>query len=134
MGKITVETCEIEGLKISYPLRYSGDARRIFEVETYNYNDFVGLVEFEVFVQTSVLLQEGVYWCGLHLETFSQEALVKSDPKRRSLRRAADLRKDPATLAVAVMECLRSEEQRRSSSSLSPERIQHMVFGTVGLR
>ena len=37
MGKITVETCEIEGLKIITPTVF-GDARGYF-METYNYND-----------------------------------------------------------------------------------------------
>jgi dTDP-4-dehydrorhamnose 3,5-epimerase len=36
MGKITVETCEIEGLKIITPTVH-GDARGYF-IETYNYN------------------------------------------------------------------------------------------------
>ena len=38
MGKITVETCDIEGLKIITPTVY-GDKRGYF-METYNYNDF----------------------------------------------------------------------------------------------
>ena len=38
MGKITVETCEIEGLKIITPTVF-GDTRGYF-METYNYNDF----------------------------------------------------------------------------------------------
>ena len=38
MGKITVETCGIEGLKIISPAVF-GDARGYF-METYNYNDF----------------------------------------------------------------------------------------------
>ena len=38
MGKITVETCEIEGLKIITPAVF-GDERGYF-METYNYNDF----------------------------------------------------------------------------------------------
>ena len=38
MGKITVETCEIEGLKIITPAVY-GDERGYF-METYNYNDY----------------------------------------------------------------------------------------------
>ena len=38
MGKITVETCEIEGLKIITPIVY-GDERGYF-METYNYNDY----------------------------------------------------------------------------------------------
>ena len=38
MGKIKVETCEIEGLKIITPTVF-GDERGYF-METYNYNDF----------------------------------------------------------------------------------------------
>ena len=38
MGKITVETCEIEGLKIITP-EVHGDARGYF-MEVYNFNDF----------------------------------------------------------------------------------------------
>ena len=38
MGKITVETCEIEGLKVITPAVF-GDERGYF-VETYNYNDY----------------------------------------------------------------------------------------------
>ena len=38
MGKITVETCEIEGLKVITPQVF-GDNRGYF-METYNYNDF----------------------------------------------------------------------------------------------
>lgn len=38
MGKITVETCHIEGLKVITPAVF-GDERGYF-METYNYNDF----------------------------------------------------------------------------------------------
>ena len=38
MGKITVETCHIDGLKVITPQVF-GDARGYF-METYNYNDF----------------------------------------------------------------------------------------------
>ena len=38
MGKIQVETCEIEGLKVITPTVF-GDERGYF-METYNYNDF----------------------------------------------------------------------------------------------
>ena len=38
MGKITVETCEIEGLKVITPKVFE-DERGYF-VETYQYNDF----------------------------------------------------------------------------------------------
>ncbi len=40
MGKITVETCEIEGLKVITPTVF-GDARGYF-FESYNYNDYKG--------------------------------------------------------------------------------------------
>ena len=49
MGKITVETCEIEGLKIITPTVY-GDNRGYF-METYNYNDFKEAGIDQVFVQ-----------------------------------------------------------------------------------
>lgn len=39
MGKITVETCAIQGLKVITPTVF-GDARGYF-VETYNYNDYM---------------------------------------------------------------------------------------------
>ena len=38
MGKITVETCDIEGLKVITPTVF-GDERGYF-METYNYNDY----------------------------------------------------------------------------------------------
>ena len=38
MGKIKVETCEIEGLKVITPTVF-GDERGYF-METYNYNDY----------------------------------------------------------------------------------------------
>ena len=56
MGKITVETCEIEGLKIITPTVF-GDARGYF-METYNYNDFKAAGIPEVFVQVISLHQK----------------------------------------------------------------------------
>ena len=41
MGKITVETCEIEGLKVITPTVF-GDARGYF-METYHYEDYFSL-------------------------------------------------------------------------------------------
>ena len=49
MGKITVETCGIEGLKIITPAVY-GDERGYF-METYNYQDFQEAGIREIFVQ-----------------------------------------------------------------------------------
>ena len=49
MGKITVETCHIEGLKVITPQVF-GDARGYF-METYNYNDYKEAGIDQVFVQ-----------------------------------------------------------------------------------
>ena len=49
MGKITVELCDIEGLKIITPA-VSGDERGYF-METYNYNDYKAAGIDMIFVQ-----------------------------------------------------------------------------------
>lgn len=49
MGKITVESCEIEGLKIITPAVF-GDSRGYF-METYQYEDFKEAGIGQVFVQ-----------------------------------------------------------------------------------
>ena len=49
MGKLTVETCEIEGLKVITP-EVRGDARGYF-METYQYEDFKAIGIDQVFVQ-----------------------------------------------------------------------------------
>ena len=57
MGKFTVETCHIEGLKVITPTVF-GDARGYF-METYNYNDFAeagGLHRSALFALGAVLL------------------------------------------------------------------------------
>ena len=66
MGKITVETCEIEGLKIITPTVF-GDARGYF-METYNYNDFKAAGIPEV-------------WTAFQ-ETFSSGQAGARDPRR----------------------------------------------------
>ena len=60
MGKITVETCEIEGLKIITPSVF-GDKRGYF-METYNYNDF------KVFVQDNQSASKKGVLRGLHFQ------------------------------------------------------------------
>ena len=49
MGKITVETCHIEGLKVITPAVF-GDDRGYF-METYNYNDYKAAGIDQEFVQ-----------------------------------------------------------------------------------
>ena len=74
MGKITVETCEIEGLKIITPTVF-GDARGYF-METYNYNDFKAAGIPEVFVQDNQSA-----WTAFP-ETFSSGQAGARDPRR----------------------------------------------------
>ena len=52
MGKITVETCEIEGLKIITPTVFE-DSRGYF-YEVYNYNDYKAAGIDQVFVQDHI--------------------------------------------------------------------------------
>ena len=66
MGKITVETCEIEGLKIITPTVF-GDARGYF-METYNYNDLKAAGIPEVFVQDNQSASKKGVLRGLHFQ------------------------------------------------------------------
>ena len=76
MGKITVETCEIEGLKIITPTVY-GDNRGYF-METYNYNDFKEAGIDQVFVQDNQSASKKGVLRGLHFQKqFPQDKLVR---------------------------------------------------------
>ena len=60
MGKITVETCEIEGLKVITPTVF-GDERGYF-METYNYNDYKEAGIDMEFVQDNQSASKKVYY------------------------------------------------------------------------
>lgn len=76
MGKITVETCEIEGLKVITPQVF-GDARGYF-VETYNQNDFVEAGIDVTFVQDNQSASKRGVLRGLHFQKqFPQDKLVR---------------------------------------------------------
>ena len=76
MGKITVETCEIEGLKVITPTVF-GDARGYF-VETYNKNDFVEAGIDVEFVQDNQSASKQGVLRGLHFQKeFRQDKLVR---------------------------------------------------------
>ena len=76
MGKITVETCEIEGLKIITSAVY-GDARGYF-METYNYNDFKEAGIDQVFVQDNQSASKRGVLRGLHYQIdHPQDKLVR---------------------------------------------------------
>lgn len=76
MGKITVETCEIEGLKIITPQVF-GDARGYF-MESYNYNDFKEAGIDQIFVQDNQSASKRGVLRGLHFQKeHPQDKLVR---------------------------------------------------------
>lgn len=76
MGKITVETCQIEGLKIITPQVF-GDARGYF-METYQYNDYKEAGIDEIFVQDNQSASKQGVLRGLHFQKeFPQGKLVR---------------------------------------------------------
>lgn len=76
MGKITVETCEIEGLKVITP-QVLGDERGYF-MESYNYEDFKAAGIPEVFVQDNQSASKKGVLRGLHFQiNFPQDKLVR---------------------------------------------------------
>ncbi len=76
MGQITVETCEIEGLKIITP-KVFGDARGYF-METYQYEDYKAAGIPQVFVQDNQSASTRGVLRGLHFQKeFPQDKLVR---------------------------------------------------------
>lgn len=76
MGQITVETCEIEGLKIITP-KVFGDERGYF-YETYQYEDYKAAGIPEVFVQDNQSASRKGVLRGLHFQKeFPQDKLVR---------------------------------------------------------
>lgn len=76
MGKITVETCEIEGLKVITP-NVIGDSRGYF-MESYNYNDFKEAGIDVVFVQDNQSASVKNVLRGLHFQiNHPQDKLVR---------------------------------------------------------
>lgn len=76
MGKITVETCEIEGLKVITPqVRY--DERGYF-METYQENDFKEVGIYVTFVQDNQSASKKGVLRGLHFQKqYPQDKLVR---------------------------------------------------------
>lgn len=76
MGKITVETCHIEGLKVITPSVF-GDARGYF-METYNYQDFKEAGIDQQFVQDNQSSSVKGVLRGLHFQIqYPQDKLVR---------------------------------------------------------
>lgn len=95
MGKITVETCLIQGLKVITPQVF-GDARGYF-METYNYKDYEAAGISEVFVQDNQSASKRGVLRGLHFQKqFPQDKLVRV-VRGEVFDVAVDLRKDSPT-------------------------------------
>lgn len=76
MGKIEVETSEIEGLKVITPKVFP-DERGYF-METYNYNDFKAAGIPQIFVQDNQSASRRGVLRGLHFQKqYSQDKLVR---------------------------------------------------------
>ena len=76
MGKITVETCHIEGLKAIPPQAF-GDSSGYF-MEPYNYKDYEAAGMKEVFVQDNQSASKKGVLRGLHFQKqFPQDKLVR---------------------------------------------------------
>ena len=76
MGKIQVETCEIEGLKVITPTVF-GDKRGYF-METYNYEDYAAAGITQTFVQDNQSSSTRGVLRGLHFQIhYPQDKLVR---------------------------------------------------------
>ena len=95
MGKITVETCHIEGLKVITPTVF-GDERGYF-METYNYNDYKAAGIDMEFVQDNQSSSRKGVLRGLHFQiNYPQDKLVRV-VNGEVFDVAVDLRKDSKT-------------------------------------
>lgn len=111
MGKITVETCHIEGLKVITPTVF-GDARGYF-METYNYNDFKEAGIDEVFVQDNQSASRKGVLRGLHFQiNFPQDKLVRV-VNGEVYDVAVDLRKDSPTFGQWYGVLLSAENKKQ---------------------
>ena len=76
MGKISVTTCDIEGLKVIEPQVF-GDSRGYF-METYNYNDYKEAGIDQIFVQDNQSASKKGVLRGLHFQiNYPQDKLVR---------------------------------------------------------
>ena len=111
MGKITVTTTKIEGLKVITPQVF-GDERGYF-METYNYNDFKEAGIPEVFVQDNQSASKKGVLRGLHFQiNFPQDKLVRV-VNGEVFDVAVDLREGSATFGQWHGEILSAENKKQ---------------------
>jgi len=95
MGKIFVETCEIEGLKVITPTVYP-DARGYF-METYNQKDFMEAGIDTIFVQDNQSASSQGVLRGLHFQINHPQAKLVRAIKGEVFDVAVDLREGSKT-------------------------------------
>ena len=111
MGKIKVDTCEIEGLKIITPSVF-GDSRGYF-METYQYNDFNEAGIGQVFVQDNQSSSRKGVLRGLHFQIdYPQDKLVRVI-RGEVFDVAVDLRKGSPTFGKWHGEILTEENKKQ---------------------
>jgi len=111
MGKITVETCDIEGLKVITPVVY-GDDRGYF-METYNYNDYKDVGIDLDFVQDNQSSSKKGVLRGLHFQiNYPQDKLVRV-VSGEVFDVAVDLRKDSKTFGQWFGVVLSAENKKQ---------------------
>ncbi len=111
MGKIKVETCAIEGLKIITPTVYE-DSRGYF-METYHYNDFKEAGIPQLFVQDNQSSSKRGVLRGLHFQIrYPQDKLVRVI-RGEVFDVAVDLRKESPTFGKWHGEILSEENKKQ---------------------
>ncbi|MBR3524812.1 MAG: dTDP-4-dehydrorhamnose 3,5-epimerase [Lachnospiraceae bacterium] len=95
MGQITVESCDIEGLKVITPKLF-GDERGYF-METYNYNDFKNAGIDRVFVQDNQSSSGKGVLRGLHFQIEHPQAKLVRVVRGEVFDVAVDLREGSET-------------------------------------
>ncbi len=120
MGKITVETCGIEGLKVITPA-VSGDARGYF-METYNYNDFKAAGIDLQFVQDNQSSSRRGVLRGLHFQKQYPQAKLVRVVSGEVFDVAVDLRKGSGTFGKWYGLILSAENKKQF---FIPEQFAH---------
>lgn len=110
MGKIVVETCEIEGLKVITPTVH-GDSRGYF-CETYHYEDYKAAGIPDIFVQDNQSASRRGVLRGLHFQIDHPQAKLVRALRGEVFDVAVDIRKGSATYGK-WFGVLLSEENRK---------------------
>lgn len=111
MGKITVETCEIEGLKIITPAVF-GDARGYF-YETYHYEAYKEAGIEDIFVQDNQSASRRGVLRGLHFQIEHPQAKLVRVIRGEVFDVAVDLRPGSATYGKWHGELLSAENKKQ---------------------